>query len=81
MTFVRRRVHGPVAELQLDRAEALNAMTPEMMDAIAGELETIDADPALRVAVIAGDDRAFVAVRTSDCWQSGRSTRSLPRPG
>ena len=59
--FVRTRVHGLVAELQLDRAEALNALTPEMMDAIAGELESIDADRAARVVVIAGDDRAFVA--------------------
>ena len=59
--FVRTRVDGLVAELQLDRAEALNALTPEMMDAIAGELESIDADRAARVVVIAGDDRAFVA--------------------
>jgi enoyl-CoA hydratase/carnithine racemase len=60
-TFVRTRVHGAVAELQLDRAEALNSMTPEMMNAIAGELEAIDAAPAVRAAVIAGHDRAFVA--------------------
>jgi enoyl-CoA hydratase/carnithine racemase len=60
-TFVRTRVHGAVAELQLDRAEALNSLTPEMMDAIAGELEAIDAARAVRAAVIAGHDRAFVA--------------------
>jgi enoyl-CoA hydratase/carnithine racemase len=60
-TFVRTKVHGQVAELQLNRAEALNAMTPKMMDEIAGELEAIDTDRAVRVGVIAGDDRAFVA--------------------
>ncbi|HEY5816566.1 MAG TPA: enoyl-CoA hydratase-related protein [Solirubrobacterales bacterium] len=50
-----------VALLRLDRPEARNALSPEMMDEIAGELERLDPDPEVRCIVIAGSDEVFAA--------------------
>ena len=54
-----RRVH--VALLRLNRPEARNALSPEMMEEIAAELERLDADPEVRCIVIAGSDEVFAA--------------------
>ena len=50
-----------VALLRLDRPEARNALSPEMMEEIAGELERLDPDPEVRCIVIAGSDEVFAA--------------------
>jgi enoyl-CoA hydratase/carnithine racemase len=50
-----------VALLQLDRPEARNALSPEMMGEIAAELERLDPDPEVRCIVIAGSDEVFAA--------------------
>jgi enoyl-CoA hydratase/carnithine racemase len=50
-----------VALLRLNRPEARNALSPEMMEEIAGELERLDPDPAVRCVVIAGSDEVFAA--------------------
>src|SRR5829696_1634190 len=50
-----------VALLRLSRPEARNALSPEMMDEIASELERHDSDPAVRCIVIAGSDEVFAA--------------------
>jgi enoyl-CoA hydratase len=51
-----------VALVTLDRPEALNALNFDLLDALAAELETLDADPAARVVVITGvGARAFAA--------------------
>jgi enoyl-CoA hydratase/carnithine racemase len=50
-----------VALLRLNRPEARNALSPEMMEEIAGELERLDPDPAVRCIVIAGSDEVFAA--------------------
>jgi enoyl-CoA hydratase/carnithine racemase len=50
-----------VALLQLNRPEARNALSPEMMEQIAAELERLDPDPEVRCAVIAGSERVFAA--------------------
>ncbi len=52
--------HG-VALLRLNRPEARNALSPEMMERIASELERLDPDPAVRCIVIAGSDEVFAA--------------------
>lgn len=59
--YVRVERHDRVAVVQLDRPEALNALTPEMMDALLRALRGLDADPHVGAVVIAGHDRAFVA--------------------
>src|SRR5215213_32489 len=50
-----------VALLKLSRPEARNALSPEMMDEIAAELERLDSDPEVRCAVIAGSEEVFAA--------------------
>ncbi len=59
--LVETSVDGHVALLRLDRPEARNALSPEMMAELAGELERLDPDPAVRCVVIAGSDEVFAA--------------------
>ena len=54
-------IDGHVAVLRLNRPEARNALSPEVMDEIATELERLDADPEVRCVVIAGSDEVFAA--------------------
>jgi enoyl-CoA hydratase len=51
-----------VALVTLDRPEALNALSFDLLDQLVTALEALDADPACRVIVITGaGDRAFAA--------------------
>jgi enoyl-CoA hydratase/carnithine racemase len=50
-----------VAVLRLNRPEARNALSPEMMEEIASELERLDPDPEARCVVIAGSEDVFAA--------------------
>jgi enoyl-CoA hydratase len=51
-----------VALVTLDRPEALNALSFDLLDQLVEALETLDRDPSCRAAVITGSgDRAFAA--------------------
>ncbi|HEU4943829.1 MAG TPA: enoyl-CoA hydratase-related protein [Solirubrobacterales bacterium] len=52
---------GHVALLRLNRPEARNALSPEVMERLADELERLDPDPEVRCIVIAGSDKVFAA--------------------
>jgi enoyl-CoA hydratase/carnithine racemase len=52
---------GHVALLRLNRPEARNALSPEVMETLAAELERLDPDPDVRCVVIAGSDKVFAA--------------------
>jgi enoyl-CoA hydratase/carnithine racemase len=52
---------GHVALLRINRPEARNALSPEAMELLAGELERLDPDPEVRCVVIAGSDKVFAA--------------------
>jgi enoyl-CoA hydratase/carnithine racemase len=52
--------HG-VALLRLNRPEARNALSPQMMELLASELERLDPDPGARCIVIAGSNEVFAA--------------------
>jgi enoyl-CoA hydratase/carnithine racemase len=52
---------GNVALLRLNRPEARNALSPEVMERIADELERLDPDPEARCVVIAGSEKVFAA--------------------
>ena len=52
---------GNVALLRLNRPEARNALSPELMEQLAGELERLDPDPEVRCVVIAGSEKVFAA--------------------
>ncbi len=59
--MVETSVDGHVALLRLNRPEARNALSPEVMGEIADELELLDPDPEIRCVVIAGTDEVFAA--------------------
>ena len=50
-----------VALLRLNRPQARNALSPEVMERLASELERLDPDPEVRCIVIAGSDEVFAA--------------------
>ncbi len=50
-----------VALLRLNRPEARNALSPELMERLAAELERLDPDPEVRCVVIAGSEKVFAA--------------------
>ncbi len=59
---VRVTGHDHISIITLDRAEARNALSLEMRDALEGALIAFDADPEKRVAVLTGaGDKAFCA--------------------
>jgi enoyl-CoA hydratase/carnithine racemase len=58
---VETTLDGHVALLRLNRPEARNALSPEMMERLADELERLDGDPDVRCMVIAGSDDVFAA--------------------
>jgi enoyl-CoA hydratase/carnithine racemase len=61
MTTVRTETRGAVGIATLDRPEARNALSPELMEELATAVEAWDADPEVRCIVIAGNDEAFAA--------------------
>ena len=61
MELLNEERHGAVALLQLDRPDARNALSPEMMDELGGALERVDHDPEVRAIVLAGSDDVFAA--------------------
>ena len=52
---------GAVATLTLDPAQALNALTHEMLAELGAALEALSADSSVRVIVLTGEGRAFSA--------------------
>ena len=59
--LVQVSTDGHVALLRLNRPEARNALSPEMMERLAAELERLDPDPEVRCVVLAGSDQVFAA--------------------
>ena len=52
---------GPVAVVLLNRPEALNALSDELMDELVATLSELDRDEAVRCIVLGGSERAFAA--------------------
>lgn len=59
--LLREEVHGRVRVLALNRPEARNALSPELMEELAAALERHDADEDVGCIVIAGSDEVFAA--------------------
>jgi enoyl-CoA hydratase/carnithine racemase len=59
--LVETSLDGHVALLRLNRPEARNALSPEVMERLASELERLDPNPEVRCIVIAGSDEVFAA--------------------
>ncbi len=50
-----------VVLLTLNRPDALNALSPELLEAFSGALAEVEADSSIRAVVVTGAGRAFVA--------------------
>ncbi len=61
MSLVVQEIHGAVGHARLDRPEARNALSPELMEELAALLERWDADPSIRCMVVSGNDEWFAA--------------------
>lgn len=59
--LVETSVDRHVALCRLNRPEARNALSPELMEELASALERLDSDPEVRCVVIAGSDEVFAA--------------------
>jgi len=51
----------PIAVVRLNRPEALNALSNQLMTELVGALENLDADEGVRCIVLAGDEKAFAS--------------------
>jgi enoyl-CoA hydratase len=63
---------GAIGIVLLNRPEALNALSDELMDALVQTLEELDADEEVRCVVLGGSERAFAA--GADIGELARST-------
>jgi len=60
MTVLLER-EEPIAVIRLNRPEALNALSNQLMSELVGALENLDDDETVRCIVIAGDEKAFAS--------------------
>ena len=58
---LRYSVEGGIAEIKLDRPDALNAMSPKMAEELNSISLEIDADRNVRVIILIGEGKAFCA--------------------
>jgi enoyl-CoA hydratase len=60
-TLIRLTREGPVAIIQLNRPEVLNALNLQLMDELIAALDELEQDPQVRCVIITGNERAFAA--------------------
>jgi enoyl-CoA hydratase len=72
MALVLVERDGPVAIVQLNRPEALNALSDELMEELVSKLQELDRDDSVRCIVLGGNDKAFAA--GADIAELARST-------
>ncbi|MCM2475498.1 enoyl-CoA hydratase/isomerase family protein [Rhizobium sp. CG5] len=65
---VRIEKDGPVAVLTICRPEKLNALDLDMLAALSGAADAIEADPDIRVAVLTGEGKGFSAGGDIRAW-------------
>jgi len=66
---VKLHVDGAVATVILDRAQKLHALTPEMIETLAGIAARIDADTGIRCVILtAAGDKAFCVGADINAW-------------
>ena len=68
MTGLRVDVAGGIATLTLARPDKLNALDAALIAALGEAADRIDDDPAIRVAILTGEGRAFCAGGDIAAW-------------
>ena len=61
MSLVVVERDGAVGVVLMNRPEALNALSGELMDEVVGALKLLDEDDGIRCIVLGGNERAFAA--------------------
>ena len=61
MSTIKIVREAPIATVQLDRPEVLNALSEELMDELVASLETLDGEADIRCIVLTGNEKAFAA--------------------
>ncbi len=61
MSTIKVIREAPIATVQLDRPEVLNALSEELMDELVAALEQLDNDDEIRCIVLTGNEKAFAA--------------------
>jgi hypothetical protein len=66
--------HGPVRVLTLNRPSVLNAVSPQLGEALRAALAGLDADPGVQAGIItgAGTVPSVPAPTSRRCWTPGR---------
>ena len=79
---IRVERDGQVGIITLDRPEKLNAVTPEMADALVAAVNGFNADDAIRCVILTGaGEKAFCAgsdIRTLDDYDTAWNFRNRP---
>ena len=61
MSTIKVTREAPIATIQLDRPEVLNALSEALMDELVASLEALDNDAEIRCIVLCGNEKAFAA--------------------
>jgi enoyl-CoA hydratase/carnithine racemase len=77
---VESSLDGQIALLRLNRPEARNALSTEMMERLGAELERLDPEPEVRCIVIAGSDAVFAAGADIRAMSERSLTEALYHP-
>ena len=78
--LVETSVVEQVALCRLNRPEARNALSPELMEELAEAVERFDTDPEVRCIVIAGSDEVFAAGADIQALRNRTFEESLRHP-
>ncbi|MDO6964628.1 enoyl-CoA hydratase/isomerase family protein [Rhizobium alvei] len=65
---VKITLEGPVAILTLSRPEKLNALDLDMLSALSSAADEIEANPAVRAAILTGEGKGFSAGGDIKAW-------------
>jgi enoyl-CoA hydratase/carnithine racemase len=78
--LVETSTEGHVALCRLNRPEARNALSPELMEELASAIEAFDADPDARCIVVAGSDEVFAAGADINALRERTFQQALTHP-
>src|SRR5262245_23656815 len=70
MAGVKQGRDGAVGILTLNEPESLNAMTPDLLAALAKAIAEVTADPAIRALVLTGEGRGFCSGQNLKAFES-----------
>ena len=80
--IVQSERHGAVTLLRLNRPEALNALSDDVLEALCAAVDAVEDSPDVRCVVICGAGRAFAKGERStmgDCFEVGDQTDNQGR--